>query len=94
MKKIKSDSSNNDSYLGRLVLIVAVIEPFMAIPQILEIFKNKNAGSVSLVTWFLYIFSTTIWFLYGIKIKDRPLIITGLLSILIYIPLVIAIVVY
>jgi len=51
----------------------------MTLPQIYQIFSTKNAQGVSLLTWAFYCASSAVWLLYGIKIKDKPLIIASFL---------------
>lgn len=68
--------------IKRSVLVVAVVEPAMTIPQIYEIWGNKSAGGVSETTWGLYIGAAVIWLLYGIQLKDKPLIVSSCLWII------------
>jgi MtN3 and saliva related transmembrane protein len=77
-----------------LVTIVAIAEPFVAVPQIIEIFKNKDAKSVSLITWFFYTITTMIWLIYGISIKSKPLIITSILALIIDVILIISVLIF
>lgn len=65
--------------LKRSVLVVAIIEPAMTLPQIYEIWFKHQAQGVSATTWGLYIGAATIWLLYGIQLKDKPLIISSAL---------------
>ena len=65
--------------IKRLVLAVAVIEPAMTLPQIYEIWVNHEAEGVSSTTWGLYISAAVVWLLYGIQLRDRPLIISSAL---------------
>ncbi len=65
--------------IRRLVLAVAVIEPAMTLPQIYEIWVKQEAAGVSSVTWALYISAAFIWLLYGLQLKDKPLIISSIL---------------
>ncbi len=46
----------------------------MTIPQILEIWINKNAMGVSIISWSAYIFTSAFWLVYGIARKDEPII--------------------
>lgn len=65
--------------IKRSVLIIAVVEPLMTLPQIYEIWIKNQAEGVSSLTWGLYIAAAFIWLLYGIQLKDRPLIISSTL---------------
>lgn len=63
--------------IKRSVLTIAVIEPVMTLPQIYEIWVKRQAEGVSSLTWSLYIGAAIIWLLYGLQLKDKPLIISS-----------------
>lgn len=63
-------------------MTVAIAGPLMTLPQIYQIFSTKTAQGISLTTWGLYCVSSAVWFLYGLKIKDKPLIIASFLWVL------------
>ena len=54
---------------------VVIIGPLMNLPQLFQIWINKNAGSVSVITWFSFALFSFIWLAYGILHKEKPLII-------------------
>lgn len=68
--------------IKRSALAIAVIEPAMTIPQIYEIYTTQNATGVSSLTWGLYNIASLVWLLYGIQLKDKPLIVASLLWII------------
>lgn len=70
---------NDKDILDKLVLAVAIIEPLSTIPQIIQIFSTQDATAISLATWILFAVAAVIWLLYGIKLKNTPLIISSLL---------------
>jgi uncharacterized protein with PQ loop repeat len=65
--------------LTRTVLAIAIIEPMLTIPQIYEIWVNNNAGGVSPLTWGLYTIPAIVWLMYGMQLKDKPLMISSTL---------------
>ncbi len=71
--------SQQKKLIKRSVLAIAVIEPLMTLPQVYEIWVNKNAGGVSSLTWGLYLIAAIIWLLYGLQLKDKPIIISSVL---------------
>ena len=73
------NKQQSHSSLERLMVLVAVAEPLMTIPQIYELYSPHGNGGVSAVTWLLYLFASIMWLLYGIKRQNRPLIISGIL---------------
>ncbi len=65
--------------IKRSVLAIAVIEPLMTLPQVYEIYVLKSAEGVSSLTWGLYLIAAVIWLLYGLQLKDKPIIISSVL---------------
>ena len=61
--------------LDQAVLFVAIAEPLMTIPQIVQIYGSHSNG-VSILTWGLYLLASVVWLLYGLKTHNRPIIIT------------------
>lgn len=61
------------------MVVVAVAEPLMTIPQIIDIYANPGNAHVSLITWVLYMAASFMWFVYGLHLRSKPLIFTGLL---------------
>lgn len=57
----------------------AIVEPLMTIPQIYQIWSTKQAQGVSLLSWVFYLIAAVIWLLYGIKVKDKAVIIASVL---------------
>lgn len=77
-----------------MVLAIAVIEPLMTLPQIYEIWIKQQAKGVSSTTWGLYIFAAIIWLLYGIQLRDRPLIISSFLWIITEMAVLVGVLIY
>ncbi len=57
--------------VDRATYIAAIIEPIITIPQVMIIFRTKNATSISLLSWIGYEILTAIWVWYGIVHKDK-----------------------
>lgn len=64
--------------IDHLIYVAAYLQPFMTLPQVYVIWVKHDTGS-SLITWGAYLFFSVIWFLYALKIKDKPLLITYVL---------------
>lgn len=71
--------------LDHLVMVISLLYPLTAIPQILKIWANQDAGGLSLVTWILWLIFAIPMLAYGIVHKTKPLIIMYSLWILIHI---------
>ncbi len=65
--------------LDYLVYFCAIAGPVMTIPQIYLIWVNKNASGVSITSWLAYTLLTFVWIYYGIVHKDKPILITNIL---------------
>lgn len=74
----KYSKAKADPRLEKLVLFVAIVEPFSTIPQIIQIYFAHNNGS-SLFTWGMYLLASAIWLVYGIKMRNLPIILTDIL---------------
>lgn len=60
------------------MLFMAIVEPLMTIPQIVQIYVDHNTGA-SMLTWALYLPPSIIWLVYGIKIRNIPIIVADIL---------------
>jgi len=61
------------NFLDRLLIVVAVIGPLMALPQIMQIYIFKNAAGVSALSWGLYTFFNIPWIIYGVVHRYKPI---------------------
>ena len=68
------------NFLDKFLIVVAIIGPLIAVPQILQIFIMKNATGVSGLSWGLYALFNLPWFIYGVVHKDKPIMIAYSLS--------------
>jgi len=74
--------------------VVGVLGPIMTIPQLTRIWIEKNASGVSVITWGAYVIGAFVWLVYGIVHREKPLIATYILSVIVYIVIVIGILSY
>jgi uncharacterized protein with PQ loop repeat len=68
--------------LERIVMFVAIAEPLMTLPQIIQIWSTNDAHGVSLVTWILYALASSVWLVYGLVMHSKALAVTGAIWIL------------
>ena len=80
--------------LDKFLIFVALIGPAIAIPQIIQIFSEKNASGVSLVSWVLYALIAIPWGLYGYAHKEKPILISSILHIIFNSVVVVGILLY
>ncbi len=81
-------------WIDSLAYIGGVLIPVMTIPQLLKIIQTKSAASLSLVSWVSYLIGTLFWLIYGVSRKEKIIIVTYTLSVVIYGLVVIAIIAY
>jgi len=62
-------------FLDNLIMVVAIIFPFTALPQIYNIWINNNVDGVSLTSWSLFFILSIPFLIYGIVHKEKPLIV-------------------
>ncbi len=68
--------------LAVLTTIAGVIMSFGYYPQAFKIIKNKSVKNVSLSTYLMFFPGVVIWLLYGISLKDIPLIVANSLAVI------------
>ena len=79
--------------LDNVVNVVSFVFPLAVLPQIYEIWVNKNVEGVSLLMWLLFLVLTLPLFLYAYVHKDRKLTIMYLLFAIAYIVVLLGLVV-
>lgn len=92
---IKSHKDLKDNLLlSRLVLGMAIIEPLMTLPQIYKIWVRHETAGVSFATWAFFITAAIVWLLYGIQLKNIPIIVSSTLWILVEGGIVLGLMIY
>ncbi len=62
--------------MDKLIYIIGLIGPIMSIPQILKIWGEQNAESISIYTVSSYLFASFCWLTYGTLHRETPLMIS------------------
>lgn len=81
-------------FLDKVIYAVGIAGPILVIPQAYEIWINKNASGVSIISWSGFVFLGIIWLLYAITHKEKPLIVTYIGFIIIQSFVVIGVIIY
>jgi uncharacterized protein with PQ loop repeat len=63
--------SPSDKAMKQVLGGLSVFTLVMTVPQILEIWINRQAAGVSLLSWGAYWLSALVWFWYGVHKHDR-----------------------
>lgn len=74
----KKTISKRDTVFDRLVLLVSVLYPLSALPQMITIFKG-NIDGVSIASWAGFFVCAGIFLIYGLRHKVWPMIVSNML---------------
>jgi len=80
--------------IDRILYVVVFAYPASAIPQIAKIYSDKNADSIAITTWILYVVFALVWMIYGFAHKDKPIIISNTLWISTYVAIIVGALIY
>jgi len=59
----------------------AIITTASFIPQAVKTLKTKNTAGISLIMYIFFTFGVSLWIVYGISVKDYPIILANGVSI-------------
>ena len=59
--------------IERVLRILSVLTMLMTVPQVLTIWVGGNASGVSLISWISYLLSACLWFVYGLRKRDKTI---------------------
>lgn len=77
------------SLLAILATIFGVINGFANLPQIYKIFKTKSAKDLAVSTYLILAIGSIVWVLYGIEIRNTPVLIMNGLALIEFIAILI-----
>lgn len=69
-----------DKTIYLLGLIAGLLTTSAQLPQIIKSFKTKSTGDLSLIMYVFMFIGITLWLIYGIVLRDPPLILANLFS--------------
>jgi len=61
------------SALEKFLRAFSVVTMIMTVPQVLSVWTATNATGVSLTSWVTYLASACLWFVYGIRKRDKTI---------------------
>jgi len=85
-KKVKK------SFIDRLVVVAVIGGPIFTLPQAYEVWFRESEG-VSLLSWSSYLVFNFIWLAYGIKHKEKPIILAEIIWIILDVIIILGILV-
>ncbi|PCI74582.1 hypothetical protein COB28_00515 [Candidatus Dependentiae bacterium] len=80
--------------VNKAIYIAAIGGPLSTLPQSYAIWCTGDTSGVSLVTWILFTCSSSIWLVYGLVHKDKPVIVSGILWVVLYLIVIVGILVH
>lgn len=80
--------------LDNVLLVLAGAWPAATLPQVLEVFWFKDASGLSFFSWFLYVFFTIPWIIYGALHKVKLITFAYTFNFLLYSAVLIGIIIY
>jgi uncharacterized protein with PQ loop repeat len=61
------------SDLERILRLLSVVTMAMTVPQVWTIWIGENAAGISLISWASYLFTACLWFIYGLRKRDKTI---------------------
>lgn len=77
-----------------LMIVIGIIASLSSIPQVLKIFQTGTVAGISMTTQLLALFTVIAWFIYGLYIKNKPLVITTFITTFVLLTVVVQIIIY
>jgi len=69
-------------YIKLIGLVAASLTTFSFFPQAVKTIKTKDAKSISLVMYSILVVGITLWMVYGILIKDLPVFLANVITLI------------
>lgn len=63
--------TQNKKFIDRIIVFAAVLEPMFVLPQAIQIFRERSADGVSILTWLGLSVLTGIWVWYAYVHKEK-----------------------
>lgn len=83
-KKEQLFSRKQKNWIDHFIYFAVFASPASLLPQVLKIYANKNAESIAVVSWAIMVTFATVWLIYGLAHKNKPIIISNALWITAY----------
>lgn len=80
--------------MDKLIYIIIFVAPIMTIPQLMKIWVEKNATGLSIFSWGTYAIGSFLWLGYGLVHKEKPLIVSHLIWVILHTSIIVGIILY
>lgn len=68
---------NFSTYIG---FLAGMLTTLSLLPQVIKVIKNKQTKDISLWMYIIFVLGILMWLSYGLLIKDTPIIVTNIFS--------------
>jgi uncharacterized protein with PQ loop repeat len=82
------------SFLDGVAFVNGFVGPLTSLPQLHMIVTTHQTAGVSLLTWWLFVASATLWLGYSVVHRAWPVMISALLSIVVELAVIVAALIY
>lgn len=90
----KKKSPKVTKLFDTFIIATSVVTPILTLPQVWQIWSQHRAQDVSLTTWGAYLGGSLVWLIYGLLHKEKPMIISYGLLIIVNAAIVLGILMY
>ena len=80
--------------IDRAADVMAYVSPLLGVPQVVQIFVEKDATGLSLFSWASFALVAVVFLLYAVKHQIKPLIVTEALWLAMYAAVIPGILIY
>ncbi len=80
------------NFMDKAIYFVGIFGPVMTLPQLKKIWLDNNTAGISAISWGAYTITSSFWLCYGIMHKEKPIIITSAIWIILDILIVIGVI--
>jgi uncharacterized protein with PQ loop repeat len=94
LKEIESSLAKNQKPVDSLMWFLSIVGPISTIPQIVQIYGEKSADGVSVLSWSLYLLIALSASAYAIVHKQKVILIGNILWSLTYIAVIVGAIIY
>lgn len=81
-------------FMDKAIYVVSIFGPIMTIPQVKIIWIDKNASSISVISWIAYLIAAIFWLIYGIMHREKPIIFLNIIWIFLQLSIIVGTLIY
>ena len=63
-------------FIDKAAYVVGILMPLSTLPQVIQVFTSRDVTGLSMLTWVMYLVLTSLFLIYALVDKIKPLIFT------------------